>query len=333
MNDFFDLNYLQHFLKQQQLMTLEAPLLLAMQHKLAKKHGDAHRWQQALQQLPLFAECRWSVAEDGLHLRAKTPLNAQQQANISDALKALSPWRKGPFFYENVHIDTEWNSLMKWQRVKAGLLAANIDLAQKKVLDIGCANGVMLWAMQQMQAKTVIGIDPMWLFYFQFMVFQRQIRADNLLFLPLPIEAFPEKAVFDFVFSMGVIYHRKSPLEHLETLKKLIKPKGHVLLETLVLPTTTREVLTPVDRYAGMRNVWFIPSPLALRDWVQKMGFSIVFESEIVKTSLAEQQQSEWMHFHSLNQFLDNNNAEKTIEGYPAPHRLFMILKKDDKNQ
>ncbi|MGY0399311.1 MAG: tRNA 5-methoxyuridine(34)/uridine 5-oxyacetic acid(34) synthase CmoB, partial [Ostreibacterium sp.] len=235
----------------------------------------------------------------------------------------LCPWRKGPFQFLNITIDSEWNSLEKWRRIQM----TEIDFTNKNVLDIGCGNGVFMWVIEQSGAKSVTGIDPIWLFYYQFMVFQHYLKKPNLCFLPLGIEDLPLKKAYDSVLSMGVLYHRKSPLDHLLQLKGLIKKGGHLILETIVLTDDNKTLLTPQNRYAGMRNVWMIPSVSVLIDWLIKVGFNIIHISDLVKTTLDEQHQSEWMNFHSLNQFLDTKNHALTIEGHPAPYRVIIIAK------
>ncbi len=60
---------------------------------------------------------------------------------------------------------------------------------------------------------------------------------------------------------MGVLYHRRSPVDHLYQLKSTLRPSGELVLETLIIDGDEQTVLLPKDRYARMRsNVWFIPS-------------------------------------------------------------------------
>ncbi len=91
--------------------------------------------------------------------------------------------------------------------------------------------------------------------------------------LPLGIEQLPALKAFDTVFSMGVLYHRRSPLEHLWQMKDQLVNEGELVLETLVIDGDENTVLVPGDRYAQMRNVYFIPSALALKNWLKKCGF------------------------------------------------------------
>ena len=143
--------------------------------------------------------------------------------------------------------------------------------------------------------------------------------------LPLGIEALPENLnLFDTCFSMGVFYHRRSPMDHLRELKDILVSGGELVLETLVIDGKLGECLVPEGRYAMMNNVWFLPSCLTLESWLKKCGFKDIRCVDESTTSTEEQRATEWMHFHSLADFLDKNDPSKTVEGHPAP-RLSLI--------
>ncbi len=315
-NHLLDLDYINYFFASHRMNAMREEIIAACQEKLKKPHGDVQRWQSALNDLPDIDKVKVSVDE---HIRLSGHCDANKQ-QIETTLKKLCPWRKGPFQFLDIHIDTEWDSLLKWRRVQA----TGIDFNNKNVLDIGCGNGAFMWAIEQAGAKSVTGVDPMWLFYHQFMVLQRYAKNPRLCFLPLGVQDLPLKNAYDSVLSMGVLYHRKSPLDHLSQLKGLIKKGGDLIIETIVLPDENKTLLTPQDRYAGMRNVWMIPSVGVLCDWLIKVGFDITHVSDKVKTTLDEQRQSDWMDFHSLNQFLHKENDQITIEGHPAPYRVII---------
>jgi len=120
---------------------------------------------------------------------------------------------------------------------------------------------------------------------------------------------------------MGVFYHRRSPIDHLYQLKHSLKSGGELVLETLVVSGDERQVLMPQDRYAQMRNVWFIPSSQAVIKWLSRCGFKNIKLIDESFTTVEEQRATEWMQFHSLQNFLDPDDNTKTIEGYQAPLR------------
>ena len=289
--------------------------------KMEKGHGDLERWQSALDALPDVKPSKIDLL-NGLTL--DTDCDDATRAQMREALMGLSPWRKGPFDLFGVHVDTEWHSDWKWSRV-----APHIDLKGKRILDVGCGNGYYMWRMLGAGAHSVIGVDPNWLFFCQFQAVQRFLQQEAAWHLPFPFEDLPPNLEgFDTVFSMGVFYHRRSPIEHLLALKDCLVKGGELVLETLVIEGDVNQVLVPEDRYAQMRNVWFLPSIPALERWLRRAGFSDVRCVDVSVTTVEEQRATEWMKYQSLSDYLDPNDHSKTIEGLPAPMRAVIVAKK-----
>ncbi|MBC1185837.1 tRNA 5-methoxyuridine(34)/uridine 5-oxyacetic acid(34) synthase CmoB [Kluyvera sichuanensis] len=288
------------------------------------QHGLFKQWSNAVEFLPEIQP--WKL--DLLHsvtAESETPLSEGQVKRIDTLLRNLMPWRKGPFSLYGVNIDTEWRSDWKWERVLPHLS----DLSGRTILDVGCGSGYHLWRMIGAGAHMAVGIDPTHLFLCQFEAVRKLLGNDQRAhLLPLGIEQLPALKAFDTVFSMGVLYHRRSPLEHIWQLKDQLVSDGELVLETLVVEGDENTVLVPGDRYAQMRNVYFIPSALALKNWMEKCGFVDVRIADMSVTSTEEQRRTEWMITESLADFLDPNDPSKTVEGYPAPLRAVLIARK-----
>ncbi len=202
-------------------------------------------------------------------------------------------------------------------------------MAGRTVLDVGCGSGYHMWRMLGAGARLVVGIDPMQLFLCQFEAVRKLLGNDQRAhLLPLGIEQLPELKAFDTVFSMGVLYHRRSPLDHLFQLKNQLVSGGELVLETLVVEGDDQQVLVPGERYAQMRNVYFIPSTGALKNWLEKCGFVDVKIVDYSVTSTGEQRRTDWMTSESLAEFLDPHDPGKTVEGYPAPLRAVLVATK-----
>jgi tRNA (mo5U34)-methyltransferase len=288
-----------------------------------KRYGDLQRWRAALESLPDLPAGQVHLDQSAVGVSG-SPLSRQQAAALEDALRGLHPWRKGPFRLFDIEIDTEWRSDWKWDRVQPHL----DTLTGKRVLDIGCGSGYHAWRMLGAGASEVIGIEPTPLFVLQFWALQRYIQAHGISVLPLGIEHIPPQLrAFDTVFSMGLLYHRRSPFDHLVQLRDCLTDTGELVLETLVVEGDENTVFVPPGRYARMGNVWCIPSPEALSKWLKKVGFKEVSIVDITVTTVDEQRQTSWMQFHSLSHFLDPNDPSKTIEGHPAPMRAILIAK------
>lgn len=294
----------------------------AANYRLAQRSfGEQALWDKALAALPSVDLAEAHLNQDTLTLRAKQPLSTDQRDTFVRGLKELHPWRKGPFSLFDQMIDTEWRSDWKWQRIAPHIS----DLAGRTVLDVGCGSGYHCWRMRGAGAKLVVGIEPMLKYLYQFQCVKHYLPDEPVFVLPLTCEDMPNTRLFDSVFSMGVLYHRKSPFEHLEELKQSLRPGGELILETLVVEGDVNTVLVPGKRYAAMPNVWFLPSVLMLEHWLQRLGFKNIRTVDINQTTIEEQRTTEWMRFHSLADFLDPNDPNKTREGYPAPRRATLI--------
>ncbi|MGJ8726433.1 MAG: tRNA 5-methoxyuridine(34)/uridine 5-oxyacetic acid(34) synthase CmoB [Roseibacillus sp.] len=282
-------------------------------------HGDLGRWEAVLKRLRDGFEGRGMKVESGaLHFL----LEGQSEGELKEVLLGLSPWRKGPFHFGEVFVDTEWRSDWKWERLREKIS----PVVGRRILDVGCGNGYHLWRMLDEGARLALGIDPAMLFGCQFLAAQHFAGKELPIgVLPLGIEDVPEKwEFFDTTFSMGVLYHRKSPVEHLEALRDTLTKGGEVVLETLVVEGDENTVLLPQGRYAQMRNVWFLPSVALLVRMMERVGFKEVEVLDVSVTTTDEQRGTEWMTFYSLPQFLDSSDESKTVEGYPRPLRAVL---------
>ncbi|MCU4674607.1 tRNA 5-methoxyuridine(34)/uridine 5-oxyacetic acid(34) synthase CmoB [Catenovulum sp. 2E275] len=300
----------------------QIPALLNQWQKQTR-HGDFANWQKTIKNLPKVTPSQIELKQ-AVTIGLADDLNQGEKIRLEKLLPNLMPWRKGPYHLFDLHLDTEWRSDWKWDRV----LPHITPLKDKTVLDVGCGNGYHMWRMLGEDAKLVVGADPTELFVAQFQVFQHFINRPNIHLLPLGVEQLPACNAFDTVFSMGVLYHRKSPIDFIQQLKAQLKPGGELVLETIVIPGDEHQVLVPGERYAKMRNVWFIPSSKALCHWLERCGFSNIRVVDETTTSLDEQRKTQWMQNESLADFLDPNDQTKTIEGYPAPIRAVIIANK-----
>ena len=283
-----------------------------------------NQWLNSIKHLPTIKPYQIDLL-NSVTVESEQPISIGDQQRITQLLKNMMPWRKGPFHLYGINIDTEWRSDWKWER----LIPHINNLSGQTVLDVGCNSGYHLWRMVGAGAKLAVGIDPMALYLCQFEAIRKLLGNDQRAhLLPLGIEELPKLNAFDTVFSMGVLYHRRSPLDHLFQLKDQLVDGGQLVLETLVIDGDLHQVLMPGERYAQMRNVYFIPSVPTMINWLHKCGFSDVKMVDKSVTSLDEQRKTEWMTSDSLADFLDPNDSSKTIEGYPAPMRAVFIAKK-----
>jgi len=286
-----------------------------------QRHGDLPRWRAALEQLPKVQSSEIELS-NSVSIGADEDTSEASKEEIRKQLRALIPWRKGPYHVHGTDIDTEWHSDWKWNRVLPHLA----PLKGRTILDVGCGNGYHCWRMYGEGASRVIGIDPSPRFVVQFYSIKHFIGPAPVDVLPVGIEAVPANLqAFDTVFSMGVLYHRRSPMDHLKELKATLRPGGQLVLETLVIEGVLGEALVPEGRYCMMNNVWFLPSCETLLSWLKKCGYKNPRVVDVNTTTVKEQRATDWMHFHSLSDFLDSENPNLSAEGHPAPIRAVIL--------
>lgn len=294
-----------------------------------ERHGTLPSWLNAFDELPHLNRADFDAsgpAVSVLQNGSTTGINEEVRHQLADTLMKFHPWRKGPFRILGIDIDTEWRSDLKWNR-----LAPHVDFSGRSILDVGCGNGYYLWKMMAAGARIAVGLDPFLLYVMQFEVLKHFVRTTNEDFaelcgvIPAGDDALrKDLRLFDITFSMGVLYHQISPIEHLQRLAGSLKPGGQLILETLILEGSDCQVIIPDSRYAKMRNVWFVPTIPVILQWLKRTGFRNCEILDVSPTRLSEQRRTEWMTFESLEDFLDPLDASKTIEGYPAPVRALI---------
>ncbi len=322
-----DISHLSKCLKGSFRESICAELLSTIEEKYSHpNHGQFNEWETILQSMPKLNSLKTNLAQESIIIGTDQSIDQATKDDLEQRLKQLSPWRKGPFTIFGVHVDSEWRSDMKWQRV-----VSHIDLDEKLVLDVGCGNGYYALRMQASGAKLVLGIDPMWRHVMQFLALQKYVSCDQRAFvLPLALEELPKSTSgFDTIFSMGILYHRREPQEHLQDIYHRLRNGGEFILETLIIEDQSADVLIPNKRYANMHNVWVIPGIPIVKKWLEEINFTNIEVIDITKTSTQEQRQTEWSKGYSLSHALNPSDVRLTIEGYPAPIRAIIKCNKN----
>jgi len=255
-------------------------------------------------------------------------VSKEQERLLLEVAKKLKPWRKGPFRLGEMLIDSEWQSFMKYN-----LLEPHFDLKDRVVGDIGCNNAYYLFRMLSHKPKKLVGFDPSAITYSQFQFINHFIQSD-IVYELLGVEhvEFYEHR-FDLLFCLGVLYHRSDPVAMLKSLYRGLNDGGELILDTFMIDGEDEIALTPQDRYSKIPNIYFIPTVNALKNWCYRAGFESIDVLDITKTSSQEQRKTQWIDTQSLEDFLDPTDDTKTIEGYPAPKRVYIKAYKKTKNK
>ena len=270
------------------------------------------------------ASCDFSG--DVVRIGTAAEVSSGDQQLVREVLHGFMPWRKGPFSIFGIDIDAEWRSERKWNRILPELP----ELAGKIVADIGCNNGYYMFRMAQYRPALVLGFEPYVQHYYTFNTLnafagQQQLQVELLGIEHLNL--FPES--FDVIFCLGILYHRPSPVEALRDLHAALQPGGCLIVESQAIPGNDPIALFPLSTYAKVPGTWFVPTATCLHNWLTRTGFRDVRLFCDHAMSSEEQRRSAWMDFESYEDFIDKENPAFTIEGYPAPRRVFFKAAKE----
>lgn len=287
------------------------------------KSGNGPRYQEYISQFDSVIPTEMSVVDGIVSLDGKFPIESNNDTleELGEKLMKLAPWRKGPFRVGGVDIEAEWRSDYKWQRLEKALP----ELRGRRILDIGANNGYFMFRMLEHEPELVLGLEPTQIYAAQFEALKKFCPSPKLQMTSWGVEhleAFDR--CFDVIFSMGILYHHRSPLQQLYDMRGALRPGGTLILETIGIPGEEPVAITPPDRYAGMKNIWLLPTLSMLITWLERSKF---IDVEVISTEwgeLSEQRATEWSGVVSLADFLDADNQELTKEGLPAPKRFLL---------
>ena len=248
-----------------------------------------------------------------------------RQAMVAQAARAMMPWKKGPYRLCGIEIDAEWRSDLKWDRLKPALP----ELTGRTVLDVGCNNGYYMFRMLPQEPAFVLGIDPVPRLWYQYQLLQHFAQIPQFDFRMWgwqELEMMPQ--LFDVIFCMGIIYHHSDPIRIIRGLYQALKPGGTLVLESIIIPGENPDCLFPEERYARMRNVWFVPTLKAMCHFLTRCRFKNIQTVAVNRHEPEEQRTTPWNPGPSYADFIDPNCPEKTIEGYPAPYRAIVTAQR-----
>mgnify|MGYP001003856894 FL=1 len=290
-----------------------------MQENLLEKQFLNHPLYAKIQELKaLNLACNFSL-DDSVNLST----NSQAKDEILTITKELKPWRKGPFKIDDLFIDTEWQSFIKFNILKPFMG----EISQKYIADIGCNNGYYMFKMLEFNPAKLIGFDPSIKYRLQFELINALAKTP-IKYELLGVEDLPSYGLkFDVIFCLGVIYHRSDPIKMLKDLKAGLNKNGVIFLDTMYIEDEREIAFVPNKTYSKIPNIYFVPSISALKNWCERAGFKEFEVLATKKTDENEQRKTEWIDSFSLENFLDPKDKNLTIEGYEAPKRVYVRIK------
>ena len=257
-------------------------------------------------------------------------ISSNEFQTLQDLALDLKPWRKGPFCLYGAEnntqffIDSEWQSNKKMKLILQALDIIGYNLKDKVVLDVGCNNGYYMFDLALRGVKHISGIDPIAIFFLQFYFIHKLTNISHCAFRLLGVQdVIMLNTKYDLILCLGVLYHRKEPLQTLKQLKSILAPNGILLLETLILQDKAATCLCPYPTYAKMPNVFYIFSPQALQNLALHAGFKSCEILSYSYTDNTEQRSTDFIDKKSLGDYL---TPTQTIEGYPPACRGIFVL-------
>lgn len=259
--------------------------------------------------------------DDVISVEMVDSANSAFLSDLEVLLLDLKPWRKGPFNICGIEVQSEWDSAIKFN-----IIAPHLSVEGKVVADIGCNNGYYAFRLLPLRPSKIVGFEPSAHCKAQFDLIDSFIQSE-IRFEMLGVEDLADyDCKFDCILCLGVIYHRTNPIDCLKIIRGALNPRGELIIDTLIIEGEGEIVLSPLS-YAKMKNVYFIPSISAFKNWLVRAGFREIELLCVKKTTSDEQRKTAWSGGESLENFLDKDDKNKTIEGYSAPIRAYFKAK------
>ena len=172
----------------------------------------------------------------------------------------------------------------KWDgaHIRRFLADANVDFHGKKVLDIGCFDGLWTFEAERRGAREVWGIDDLSKRPGddRTFLFAKEALQSNARYIPdctvYRLEDLGEHD-FDVVLFLGVLYHLVHPLLALATVRRVMAEGGKMVLESDAIDDE-RECYATFhyrDAHYGDRSNWFVPTSRCLLEWIESCYFEV----------------------------------------------------------
>ncbi len=279
------------------------------------------RWWRNAVRLPDFPGSPFAVDKGFVNFGSSGDLTEGELSVLHGALMDLKSWRKGPFRYAGIDVDAEWRSDFKWDRI---MELIRPELRGRRIADVGCNNLYYMYRMLEHDPELVVGCEPVERYFFYHYLNRKFFPDPRIHFELFGVDDMAAYGrFFDTVFFMGVLYHRRHPLLALETLSASMRPGGELIIESAGIPGDDDICLFPGKRYMRAPGWWFLPTASALENMLLRTGFEDVKICGVFPMTHEEQRKTEWVDTQSLESFLDEKDDTKTVEGYPAPVRIY----------
>jgi len=177
----------------------------------------------------------------------------------------------------------------EWGRPHPLILKAfsDIDFTGKRVLDIGCWDGLWSFEAAKRGAREVYATDNVSQRWGRnqatFSLAHKALKSRAQYYPQVSVYDIKEKLGvhdFDVVIFCGIYYHLKNPLLAFARLREVMKDGGTMIVEGEVITDRVESYARFFyhNRLAGDPSNWWVPTILCLREWVECSFFDILNE-------------------------------------------------------
>ena len=176
----------------------------------------------------------------------------------------------------------------------------SLDVKGKRVLDIGCRDGLFSFAAESMGAAEVVGIDnDLSKAATEFLIpfFNSKVRMHQMNLYDLKPESFGQ---FDVVIFPGVLYHLRYPFWGLRAIRDVLKIGGHLLIETAIWvgEHNNSMLFCPIgddNPYAPDETSCTFFNEKGLVDTLTSLGFQTVHTELLSKVATSATPRKHWL--------------------------------------
>ena len=183
----------------------------------------------------------------------------------------------------------------------AEFLAQNIPDQRARILELGCANGGLLYALKQRGYRNVLGVDP------SPVCAHNAERLYQISVLAHPLSDINhEIGPFDFIILVAVLEHIQDLDGAITKLHDLLSPAGRLYIEVPDATQFSSSVDAPFQEFS-IEHINFF-SPVSLLNLLGAHGFSKVFSKQ------TSYQQTDNYIGHAIRMIFEKSKAEEHFE-------------------
>lgn len=201
-----------------------------------------------------------------------------------------------------------------------------IDFKGKKVLDVGCWDGLFSFEAERRGAAEVYATD---------LNSQRDFASENTFqfasrVLKSKAHYEPNLSVynveqlgvrnFDIVIFAGVYYHLKDPIRALTALRRVMKPGGTIIVEGAILEDEgCFAKFYYRKQFCGDSSNWWVPTKQCLREWIECSYFRI--KREYAQWGHLENQRHTVLAYADLRNDVFHSRLDDELKEYDTRQR------------